>query len=176
MKNKKLIIVFIILLVLIVVSLLGLKIYSNKHKSNYRSKGYEETQILQTFNEEKDEFDEVCNIIFKTPKFWINARRDNESVHAWIMSPNETKKLELFNKTDRKIIISFFEKYKPYMVSLDGNKYITITFDDINNGVGFCFVKFADPNCDNREEYIEYLSQWYTVTKIDDWNFMYIKG
>ena len=22
------------------------------------------------------------------------------------------------------------------MVSLDGNKYITITFDDINNGVG----------------------------------------
>ena len=62
------------------------------------------------------------------------------------------------------------------MVSLDGNKYITITFDDINNGVGFCFFKFADPNCDNREEYIEYLRQWYTVTKLDDWNFMYIKG
>lgn len=159
---KKLFIALILFLVMIFCSC--------QSQENYAWAKYDEKELLEIFKNNKDSFDDICSIIFDNEQFWDKARRDNEAGHAWIMSPMETNKLDLFNENDRKEIIDFFAKYKPYMVSLDYNSYISITFIGKNNVEGICFMKFADPNDSFREEERFYFEQNYTVYQLEDWD------
>lgn len=156
-------------------------LYACSKKDDYKFITYTENDIKALYDNNMELFNNLGNAIKENEQFWEKGRRDNESVHAWIMSPNDEKKMNLFTPYDQNIISEFFDKTKPYMVSLDDKQYITITFINSNNTGWYCLVYYFDKKSIDSVNETTYFEEWvdsrksnYKVFKVinNDW-FLY---
>lgn len=106
-------------------------------KDNYKWKEYDKETIITLFNSEKETFDKVAKIISNSENFWNGARRDENATHAWIMSPNDKQRMDLFTQDEQIIIRDFFNSFYPYQIQCTNRIYVTIDF--INNDMTSSF-------------------------------------
>lgn len=127
----------------IFILILSLALCCGCSSKTYSSYKYNEVDIKTLFFENADMFTEVAINISDSDEFFEKARRDYESGHAWIMSPYD-EKMQWFDSETKNMVNTFFHNYKPYMISLDYQRYITITFLNSLGNSGYTFVYYYD--------------------------------
>ena len=121
---------------------------------SYKPKYYEHQEIPSVFNENKDMFQQIADIIIKNKSTWTDIDIDNRIIGISV----ETDKDQL------KPIIKYYLQtlpHKDYGVALAYNRYISISYaikNDITSCVGFLIYYFDRTSL---------LSD--SVTYYDDW-------
>ena len=155
MNNKR--ILYIVLLFIIV-------FFSSCARNDpYKWEGHSYQELRIFFQERFDEFQKVADIIAGSQEFWEKGRRyPEEEGSAWIMSPNDEKKMTLFSDKDQSVIIDFFNATKPYMITLRYNRYVIIDYINEDKTGSYTFVYYPYKN----GEYDE-LKRWQESVKLD---------
>ena len=106
--------------------LFGMSLWACSDRPSYKRDSYTEEEIRTLFQENRELFDRLVEVIVNEPDFFEKGRR-YESDDAFLTSPYDDK-MDLFSDTGRETVLEFFE-LKPYMISYDVTKEcIEITF------------------------------------------------
>lgn len=111
-----------------------------KSKNNYRCAQYTLSEVKSIFSEYHDLFWQIPGII-ETEAFWEKGRIYEGDYRPSISSPKD-KKMSLFSKSDQQILIDFFEKTKPYMISLDYRTHCRVTYMNEDRTGAFSLIYF----------------------------------
>lgn len=167
---------FSFLLMMLTVSLGG----CNKRPTYYRA-SYTEEEMRTLFQENRQLFDKLVEVIVSEEDFFEKGRRD-EYADAFVTSPYD-EEMDLLSENGRKTVLDFFE-LKPYMISYDSNKrFIEVTFvlqGDKEAALFFYWLDAAAPGehggGSKLEEYIFYMEQDYYVDDLGEgWFFCKLK-
>lgn len=137
----------------VVITIFAIIIFSLCSPSNsYEGESYSFQAIQELYLEHSNDFQELADIISESHDFWEKGRRDIVSAHAWLTTPYDNEKIHLFTNEEQAIILNFFENTKPYMISLDEKKYVSIVYlnEDRSNSYTFVFY-FSCMNYDDFE-------------------------
>lgn len=106
-------------------------------QDNYKWEGHSKEEVLTLFRSNQKMFQQVSDIFINNETFWEKARRDDESAHATIKSPNDTEKINYLSEEEQNIIRDFFEQTTPYMLSLNNPSTFTIDYINEDHPSGF---------------------------------------
>lgn len=154
---------FLILFFLLIGSVFLLIRFPFHQKDSYVGKPYKYEELVLLFQNQKPMFDRVVQIISSNETFWKNAREYEDSGHADILSPNDTETMNLFNKRDQDTLNDFFNKTKPYEISLRNRRSVTITYFNEDQTDNFDFTCYYDRTTENiygRTYYEDWLSDF----------------
>lgn len=136
MKKIKLIILFL--------STIFLFITFTACDDAYKPKHYEHQEIPSVFNENKDMFQQVADIIIKNKSFWNDADIDNQTIRISMdkdkmefIINDRPENMDRFPEEDQIILQDLFCKTLPYSITLENNRYISISYA-IENGPTSC--------------------------------------
>lgn len=144
-----------------------------KSSDSYEWGTYSIDEVQEMYQKNNNDFQEVADIIINNQTFWQKGRRDSESVHAWIDTPFDQKKLSPFSSDEQQVIINFFNNTKPYMLSLDEKKYISITYINEDRTGGYTVV-FYPSGSDKDENFDFYRWKGYIEANYD--HFIILSG
>lgn len=145
-------------------------------KDPYKWEGHSREEVRRLYHERFDEFQNVADIIAGNQDFWEKGRRYPEAEgSAWIMSPNDEKKMAFFSDKDQAAITDFFNATKPYMIELKNNKYVEFDFINEDKTAGYSFVYYSSVDGgDGLEEWKEetksHFGTWVELS--DKWLFL----
>lgn len=100
----------IICILLCIAVLCGLS--SCKEKDDYQCQGQNAEKMIALFQQDPEMFQEIAVIFINNRAFWEKARRYEDDVHAFLMSPNETEKCIHFPKTSRLLSEPFLKRQR----------------------------------------------------------------
>lgn len=135
---------------------------------------YTKSDVLAFYNENKDLFDELVQIIINDDDFFEKGRNLLDDGDATICS-REDENLSLFSEPDRQVILNFLE-FKPYMITYDSSQdFVKITFIGLDEYEGFSFLFWIGSSGQrNYKGFLYYLEQFYSVEPLSDgWIFYY---
>lgn len=115
---------------------------------SYKPKYYEHQEIPSVFNENKDMFQQIADIIIKNKSTWtdididdriigISAETDKDQLKLIIKYCDEN--IERFSEQEQVALQNFFLQTLPYTINLVHNRYIFISYavnDNITSCVG----------------------------------------
>lgn len=124
---------------------------------------YTQEEVLEVYNNNKNDFIEMCHILISNGDFYDN-RNVNSSSYSAIFHFNDKPK-KFFKEEDWLIISNFFVKTKPYEISLRNEKVVQFVYIDNQKEGSFSFYYFEDSNIGE----LSYYSQEYNkFNQIDD--------
>lgn len=100
--------------------------YVIKHRHEYHCGAYTQSEVENMFSEYHDLFMQLPRIL-ETEAFWEKGRVADGEAHAYLWYPDD-ENLTLFSKSDQQILVDFFDKTKPYMISLDYQEHLRVDF------------------------------------------------
>lgn len=140
---------------------------------SYKPKYYEHQEIPSVFNENKDMFQQIADIIIKNKSTWTDIDIDDRIIGISVETDKDQLKpiikyydenVERFSEKEQLVFQNFFLQtlpHKDYGVALAYNRYISISYaikNDITSCVGFLIYYFDRTSL---------LSD--SVTYYDDW-------
>lgn len=146
----------------------------------YAWKGYSEKEIKTLYDKNKELFQSMADAVMNSQAFWDHAKRKDDTEHAWIMSPDDQNKMDLFESEKQSAVYDFFHHTLPYMISLDYQRYITITYVTSDQSGSFNFTYYFDQDSINiygrtyYEDWVASAEETHTHFKVlsDGW-FLY---
>lgn len=162
-KKRRILSVLIITLLLIGLASFLISLAS-REKDSYEWKAYKHEDLTSLFQNQKSMFDKVVKVIATNEKFWDEAREYEGSAHADIMSPNNNKIMNLFTQSGQDTLRDFFDKTKPYEISLRNKQYVTITYINKDKTDAFEFAYYYDKTAVGIYGRTDY-SEWISGTK-----------
>ena len=118
----------------------------NTDKAKYSPNLYTKEETLSLYYENEKLFNDVVEVIINEPQFWEKCRGKKGGSSAFISSPYDDERMQVFNFKDKQIILDFFE-LKPYMISHSDYKCsVTITFINENQDDARSFMYWIDPH------------------------------
>ncbi len=166
---------------LILLAIIFLLLSACSKKPEYHRASYTEEEMRAMFQDNKELFDKLVEVIISEQDFFEKGRRD-EYEDAILMSPYD-EELDLFSESGRQTVLDFFE-LKPYMISYDSNKrFIEITFVIQGDKESAVFLYWLHPMAPGEhggesklEEYIFYIGQNHYVDSLEgNWFFCKLK-
>lgn len=127
-------------------------------KPKYSWKPYSLDEVKNSYANGADSFEQITSLLY-SDEFWNTMRRDEEAGHAWVMDPYDDR-LETLDESTQTVIRDFFQKYSPYMVSVDYQKYITITFINEDRTDGYSMFSYSKEK-EGLEDYCVYIKAHY---------------
>lgn len=133
-------------------------------KPEYHWETYTEDEMRTLFQENRELFDKLVEVIVSEQDFFEKGRRD-EYADAFVTSPYD-EEMDLLSENGRKTVLEIFG-LKPYMISYDSNqRFIKISFIFEGKKSGAVFLYWLEPTLPGEhgggsklEEYIYYLEQ-----------------
>ncbi|MBE5964368.1 MAG: hypothetical protein E7252_05455 [Lachnospira sp.] len=164
MKCKKNIIITIIIVLSFLIAVViwfAYKIHQNKQKS-YTPDIYTREEVLQLYEDNKEQFKEVVDILANSEEFHEKGRV-YEGDYPFLSNPYD--KMQYFTEEDRIKLKEFFE-HKPYMLTYRGQS-VKITFINDKRSMAYTFL-FWFGDDERFEEHLSYLRQNNYVEIIED--------
>ena len=137
---------------------------SCKEKDDYRCQGQNAEKMIALFQQDPEMFQEIAVIFINNRAFWEKARRYEDDVHAFLMSPNETEKMHTFSEDEQAAIRTFFEKTTPYMIIVNAEPYFVIDYVNEERTAGFTFAYYYGDKTTKTDS---------GTTEYEDWVFLY---
>lgn len=159
---------------------------SCKQKDDYLCGTYKQEELLLLFESQRSLFDDVAKLMIENDSFWEEGRRYEDDAHAWIMSPNDSSKMDLFSEVQQQILKDFFYLTRPYQISLNykysAEQTITITYTNEDRTDSYIIQYYCGDktalNFYGRNAYKDWISyyknSYHTFIDLnDDWSFYY---
>ena len=136
--------------------------------------------MIALFQQDPEMFQEIAVIFINNRAFWEKARRYEDDVHAFLMSPNETEKMHTFSEDEQAAIRTFFEKTTPYMIIVNAEPYFVIDYVNEERTAGFTFAYYygdkttkTDSGTTEYEDWVSLYKHRYTDFRElgNDWFF-----
>lgn len=168
----------IICILLCIAVLCGLS--SCKEKDDYQCQGQNAEKMITLFQQDPEMFQEIAVIFINNRAFWEKARRYEDDVHAFLMSPNETEKMRTFSEDEQAAIRTFFEKTTPYMIIVNAEPYFVIDYVNEERTAGFTLAYYygdkttkTDSGTTEYEDWVSLYKHRYTDFRElgNDWFF-----
>lgn len=83
-----------------------------QRKDDYQCQGQNAEKMIALFQQDPEMFQEIAVIFINNRAFWEKARRYEDDVHAFLMSPNETEKMHTFSEDEQAAIRTFLKRQR----------------------------------------------------------------
>lgn len=99
---------------------------------------YSEEELLTMFETDRADFQQVAQILLDTPEFWEKGKRQEGDLHPWVSD----KTIGLFAEEDQAVLENFIQQTRPYSISLNYRKTVSIVYINADQTDGYTFMYF----------------------------------